>query len=107
MENATIPKWEGVRGRRYVYARYFEQEPPYEYLHDLRKDPDQLKNLVDDSAHAKILKRLRKRCNALRDEYGGEYDPSRVANYKKGQNRKRAEAQARRKAVQQKKQRQN
>jgi len=63
-----------------------------------------LQNLVDDSAHAKILKRLRKRCNALRDEYGGEYDPSRVANYKKGQNRKRAEAQARRKAAQLKKQ---
>jgi arylsulfatase A-like enzyme len=106
MENATIPKWEGVRGRRYVYARYFQQEPPYEYLHDLRKDPDQLQNLVDDSAHAKILKRLRKRCNALRDEYGGEYDPSRVANYKKEQNRKRAEAQARRKAAQLKKQQQ-
>ena len=107
MENATIPKWEGVRGRRYVYARYFQQTPPYEYLHDLQKDPDQLKNLVDDSAHAKILKRLRKRCNTLRDEYGGEYDPSLVANYKKEQNRIRAEAQARRKAVQQKKQRQN
>jgi arylsulfatase A-like enzyme len=107
MENATIPKWEGVRGRRYVYARYFQQEPPYEYLHDLRIDPDQLQNLADDSAHAKILKRLRKRCNTLRDEYGGEYDPSLVANYKKEQNRKRAEAQARRKAVQQKKQRQN
>ena len=104
MENATIPKWEGVRGRRYVYARYFQQEPPYEYLHDLRKDPDQLQNLVDDSAHAKILKRLRKRCDTLRDEYGGEYDPSLVANYKKEQNRKRAEAQARRKAAQLKKQ---
>jgi len=93
-----------VRGRRYVYARYFQQEPPYEYLHDLRKDPDQLQNLVDDSAHAKILKRLRKRCDTLRDEYGGEYDPSLVANYKKEQNRKRAEAQARRKAAQLKKQ---
>ncbi len=32
--------------------------------------------LSDDSAHAKNLKCLRKRCNALRDEYGGEYDPS-------------------------------
>ena len=59
--------------------------------------------LSDDSAHAKNLKCLRKRCNALRAEYGGEYDPSRVANYKKEQNRKRAEAQARRKATQQKK----
>ena len=84
MENAYIPKWEGVRGRRNVYARYFQQEPPYEYLHDLRQ-----------------------RCNDLRDEYGGEYDPSLVANYKKEQNRKRAESQGKRKAAQQKKQRQN
>ena len=59
--------------------------------------------LAADSVHAKNLKCLRKRCNALRDEYGGEYDPSLVANYKKEQNRKRAEAQARRKATQQKK----
>ncbi|GIT05615.1 MAG: hypothetical protein CM1200mP29_10260 [Verrucomicrobiota bacterium] len=43
MENAIIPKWEGVRSQRYVYARYFQQEPPYEYLHDLRKDPDLVK----------------------------------------------------------------
>ena len=27
MDYADIPKWEGVRGERYVYARYFEQEP--------------------------------------------------------------------------------
>ena len=107
MENATIPKWEGVRGQRYVYARYFQQTPPHEYLHDLKNDPDQLKNLVNDPAYAKALKRMRKRCNALRDEYGGEYDPSLVANYVAEQQRKRAEAQARRKAAQQKKKQQN
>ncbi|MFC1726300.1 sulfatase, partial [candidate division KSB1 bacterium] len=44
MDNPDIPKWEGVRGNRYVYARYFEQEPAYEFLHDLKTDPDQLAN---------------------------------------------------------------
>jgi arylsulfatase A-like enzyme len=107
MENATIPKWEGVRSQRYVYARYFQQKPQYEYLHDLKEDPDQLKNLVNDPVYAKALKRMRKRCNTLRDEYGGEYDPSLVANYVAEQQRKRAEAQARRKAAQQKKKKQN
>ena len=107
MENATIPKWEGVRGRRYVYARYFQQEPPYEYLHDLRKDPDQLKNLATDPDYAKALNRLRTRCNTLRDQYGGKYDPSIVANHKKAQAQKRTEAQAKRKAAQQKKQQKN
>ena len=103
MENATIPKWEGVRSRRYVYARYFQQKPQYEYLHDLREDPDQLKNLANDAEYAKVLKRMRKRCDELRDEYGGEYDPSLVAKYVAEQQRKRAEAQAKRKAAQQKK----
>ena len=106
MENGTIPKWEGVRSKRYVYARYFQQNPQYEYLHDLKKDPDQLKNLAEQQEYAKVLKRMRKRCNSLRDEYGGKYDPSLVANYIAEQQRKRAETQAKRKASQQKKKKQ-
>ena len=45
MERADIPMWEGVRGERYVYARYLNQD--YEFLHDLKSDPDQLKNLAE------------------------------------------------------------
>ena len=81
-ENDKIPKWEGVRGQRYVYARYFEQNPVYEFLHDLEKDPDQLRNLVSISDHRKLLERMRRRCDALRDHYGGPYDPSRVREYR-------------------------
>jgi len=80
---ARIPKWEGVRARRYVYARYFEQQPVYEFLHDLKNDPDQLKNLALDPGHVRVLKRLRSRTDALRDSYGGPYSheafPSRNA----------------------------
>ena len=93
MENNTIPKWEGVRSHRYVYARYFQQKPQYEYLHDLKKDPDQLKNLAKDQEYAKVLKRMRKRCNSLRDKYGGEYDPSLVADYVAEQRRKKSKPQ--------------
>ena len=71
--DTRIPKWEGVRSGRYVYARYFEQTPVYEYLHDLDTDPDQLRNLVGDSAHAAALHSMRKRTNELRDAYGGAY----------------------------------
>ena len=49
---------------------------------------------------------MRKRCNSLRDDYGGEYDPSLVADYVAEQQRKRAEALVKRKAAQQKKQQQ-
>jgi arylsulfatase A-like enzyme len=74
-DNATIPKWEGVRGERYVYARYFENLPEGEFLHDLETDPRQLKNLVGDPDRADTLARMRRRCDELRDEYGGEYTP--------------------------------
>ena len=75
MDNKGIPKWEGIRGPRYVYARYFQQQPVYEFLHDLETDPDQLKNLVADPACADVLKRMRARCDGLRDAYGGPYTP--------------------------------
>jgi arylsulfatase A-like enzyme len=73
MNNASIPKWEGVRGERYVYARYFQQEPIVEFLHDLDHDPDQLVNLADDAGHAETLEAMRGRMRELREGYGGEY----------------------------------
>lgn len=72
MDHRDIPKWEGVRAERYVYARYFESAAggsPYEYLHDLEVDPDQLKNYVEDPEYADILARMRRRCDELKDEY--------------------------------------
>ena len=88
MDNAKIPKWEGVRGRRFVYARYFEQDPVYEYLHDLEADPDQLKNLASDPAHAAQLTKMRERTDELRDSYGGPFDVERVRTWKKNRNKK-------------------
>jgi len=72
-DHGAIPKWEGVRAQQWVYARYFEQSPPYEFLHDLKADPGQLKNLAFDPAFANVLDRMRRRCNELRDQYGGPY----------------------------------
>lgn len=61
MHHKGIPKWEGIRTERYVYANYYEQQPAYEFLHDLEKDPDQLENLVLNRKYRKILKRMRKK----------------------------------------------
>lgn len=72
-DNARIPKFEGVRGQQYVYARYFEHMPEGEFLHDLEKDPKQIKNLVGDPDYADALTNMRNRCDELRDCYGGEY----------------------------------
>jgi len=69
MGHAAIPKWEGIRDQRYVYANYFGQNPPQEFLHDLKTDPDQLKNLAADPAMAEVLQKLRARTAELRAKY--------------------------------------
>jgi arylsulfatase A-like enzyme len=69
MDDPDIPKWEGVRGERYVYARYFEQQPVYEFLHDLKTDPDQLVNLASDTNYRDLLALMRRRCDALKLKY--------------------------------------
>ena len=73
MNNAKIPKYEGVRGERYVYARYFEHPENAEFLHDLKTDPDQLKNFISDPAYGEVLEKMRRRCDELRDQLGGPY----------------------------------
>ena len=67
--------WEGVRDKRYVYARYFDQEPVYEFLHDLDKDPDQLDNFAREPGYAAVLQRMRGRCDDLMNRYGGPLAP--------------------------------
>ncbi len=66
-----IPKWEGVRDQRWVYANYFQDD--YEFLHDLQTDPDQLTNLATNPKYKSRLKKMRNRCIELRDSYGGKY----------------------------------
>ncbi len=67
MDDSRIPKWEGIRGERYVYAHYFEDD--YEFLHDLKKDPKQLQNVVDDPKYQDVLSHLRERTETLREQY--------------------------------------
>jgi arylsulfatase A-like enzyme len=67
--------WEGIRNRQYVYARYFDQDPDSEFLHDLEADPDQLINFVDDKRYAEILDAMRSRCDEMMKHYGGPLVP--------------------------------
>ena len=69
----ALPKYEGVRGQRWVYARYFEQTPVYEFLHDLKTDPHQLQNLAFESKHAEVLAEMRRRTDELMKRIGGPY----------------------------------
>lgn len=68
-----IPAHEGVRTARFKYARYFDHR--HEFLHDLQNDPDELKNLASDPAHAATLRKLRQRTDELVAQYGGPLPP--------------------------------
>lgn len=69
-----IPAFEGLRTDRYKYARYIDQND-YEFLHDLKNDPDELVNLASDPAHAETLQLFRDRTTAIVQEVGGKLDP--------------------------------
>lgn len=55
MNHQGIPKWEGVRTQEFVHAKYFQQEPAYEFLHDLTVDPNQLINYADNPIYKEQL----------------------------------------------------
>lgn len=67
-DNKDIPKSQGVRGERWVYARFDEQEPIYEQLFDLQTDPEELHNLADDPKFLAILQQQQRRCDELLNE---------------------------------------
>ena len=74
-DHPEIPKHEGVRGERYKYARYFEQDPVYEELYELLVDPMETRNLAGNTDYLGILTELRRRTDELLAEYGGPYTP--------------------------------
>ncbi|MEX0824594.1 MAG: sulfatase-like hydrolase/transferase [Pirellulaceae bacterium] len=69
-----IPAFEGLRNERFKYVRYFDHGD-YEFLHDLKNDPDELVNLADDDRHAATLADMRQRTRQRVAELGGPLDP--------------------------------
>lgn len=86
--------WEGIRGERYVYARYFDQVPAFEFLHDLQADPDELRNLASDASHADTLKMMRALCDTEINARGGPLPPPGERGSRKANNPKRAAKKA-------------
>jgi len=82
--------WEGVRGERYVYARYFDQRPAFEFLHDLHTDPDQLRNVAGDPGYAEALREMRALCDREMNARGGALPPLEQRGMRKGDRGKKA-----------------
>ncbi len=71
----TIADYEGIRTERYKYARYLEQDPVYEEVYDLDADPDEADNLARRPNYLSLLRKLRARCDELRERVGGPWIP--------------------------------
>ena len=67
-KHPLIAKSEGVVTGRYKYLVYFEREPVYEELYDIRNDPYEKKNLAGDPRHKAVIERLRHRLADLKEE---------------------------------------
>ena len=66
-QHKKLPKWRGVRGERFTYAHYYEED--YEFLFDLKRDPTQYHNLADDPDHRSELVRMRTRATEFKEKY--------------------------------------
>ncbi|MEM1443257.1 MAG: sulfatase, partial [Verrucomicrobiota bacterium] len=69
-----IPPFEGLRNADFKYVRYIDEDN-YEFLHDLKNDPDELVNLAGDPEHAETLKAMRERLDVRVEELGGPLGP--------------------------------
>lgn len=69
-----IPAFEGLRNADFKYVRYFDYDN-YEFLHDLKNDPDELVNLATNPEFASTLEAMRERTTARVAELGGPLDP--------------------------------
>ncbi len=66
-----IPQSEGVRSNRWKYIRWISQDPVYEELYDLEKDPDEMDNLSAKSSCQPQLEKMRIRWAELKKEAAG------------------------------------
>jgi arylsulfatase A-like enzyme len=61
----VIPKSEGLRTERWKYIRWSEAQPAVEEVYDLRRDPQELVNLVSGAQRPKLEERWKLWNNAL------------------------------------------
>ncbi len=67
---SRIPAFEGVRNEQFKYVRYIDHGN-FEFLHDLKNDPDELVNLASNPQYSETLQALRTRTDEHVAELGG------------------------------------
>lgn len=71
---ARIPAYEALRTGRFKYVRYVDHGN-HEFLHDLKEDPDELENFVDDPRYGEVLRLMRDRLDRRVTQLGGSLEP--------------------------------
>ena len=59
---------DGVSDGRYKLLHFYGPKDSYDELYDLKKDPNELNNVVSDRRYAKHLNRLQKQLDIFRQE---------------------------------------
>lgn len=73
-QHGRIPKSDGVVADRYKYLRFVDEEPVYEMLFDLEKDPHETDNVAANPEYASVLRHMRERYEDLVAEAGPARD---------------------------------
>ena len=71
-EFENIPPSEGVRTDEWKYFRYVDNKSDEE-LYNLKKDPWETNNLVNDTKYAGVVQNLRNKCDELAKKYADPY----------------------------------
>lgn len=69
-----IPAFEGIRNEHYKYVRYIDHDG-FEFLHDLKNDPNERVNLAQHPDHAETLQAMRQRTSQRVQQLGGPLEP--------------------------------
>jgi N-acetylglucosamine-6-sulfatase len=63
--NPRVPSWEALRTDRFKYIRYTALGPAFDELYDLRADPYELENRIEDAALSSLRESLRRELDRL------------------------------------------
>jgi arylsulfatase A-like enzyme len=77
-EDDEFAPWRGLRSKEYKYAEF--RDRPW-LLYDLEKDPYEMNNLVDDSAHQNLIRMLHGAVKQQMERTGDRWDEQHDAKY--------------------------
>jgi arylsulfatase A-like enzyme len=65
----SVKRHYGVRTRRYKLMHFYDDIDAWE-MYDMKKDPDELNNVYNDPAYAKVVREMKAELERLREQYG-------------------------------------